>query len=211
MLDRIRLRLEGEELPTLPAEDKKQTMPSHDILREEAPPTGGLGGELTRTFRATKRRYLSDHESRALGLQGEHLVLKHERQKLAAAGRSDLAPLIRHVSAIEGDGAGYDIHSFFPDGRSKFIEVKTTRGPKNADFWISANEIAFSGKHAPSYELCRVFDYDSTTNSGSCYSVTGDISRFFALTPTEYRARPANGSALAEPSARSGQSEQSQP
>jgi Protein NO VEIN, C-terminal len=165
----------------------------HDVLKEEDPPIGVPdAGEPTRAFRTVRRRYLSDQESGALGLQGEHLVLLLERQKLTAAGRPDLAARIRHVSAIEGDGAGYDIHSFFPDGRSKFIEVKTTRGPKNAEFWISPNEIAFSAEHAASYELCRVFEYDPIANSGSCYSVQGDIGQFFTFTATEFRARLAS-------------------
>ena len=190
VLNRMDLRLEGQ-IPFLPAIGAEPIVPLHDILREDAPPSGGSDGEPTRTFRAVKRRYLSDHESRTLGLQGEHLVLERERKKLSALGRPDLAASVRHVSDIEGDGAGYDIHSFFPDGRPKFIEVKTTRGPKNADFWISPNEIAFSANHAESYELCRVFDYEPVTNSGACYSVWGDISHFFMLTPSEYRAKPA--------------------
>jgi len=195
VLNRMALRLEGE-APPFPSERREQMTPLRDILKEEDPPTREPEGEPTRTFRAFKRRYLSDQESGALGLQGEYLVLDRERQRLTAAGRPDLAALVRHVSVIEGDGAGYDIHSFFPDGRAKFVEVKTTSGPKSSDFWISPNEIAFSAKQAASYELCRVFDYDPTANSGACYSVSGDISQFFAFTPTEYRARPVAGSAL---------------
>jgi Domain of unknown function (DUF3883) len=47
---------------------------------------------------------------------------------LLPAARADLAAKARHVSQIEGDGAGYDIESFEIDGTPKFIEVKTTRG-----------------------------------------------------------------------------------
>lgn len=55
-----------------------------------------------------------------------------------------LAEKVLHTAKIGGDGAGFDIRSFFPDGRLKFIEVKTTTGPKDTDFLISANEVAFS-------------------------------------------------------------------
>jgi hypothetical protein len=44
-----------------------------------------------------------------VGLRGEPLVVKREQQRLTAAGRADLAARVRHVSAVEGDGAGYDM------------------------------------------------------------------------------------------------------
>jgi hypothetical protein len=112
---------------------------------------------------------------------------------LTEAGRPDLAEKVRHVPVVEGDGAGYDILSYFPDGRPKFVEVKTTSHGKAADFWISPVEVAFSAAHASAYELCRVFDFDPATRTGGCCSVFGDIRDFFALTPTEYRAVRTKG------------------
>ena len=40
----------------------------------------------------------------------------------------DLARKVRWVSEEDGDGAGYDIASFGPDGRARLIEVETTNG-----------------------------------------------------------------------------------
>jgi hypothetical protein len=108
---------------------------------------------------------------------------------LRDAGRADLAAKVSHTSVVEGDGAGYDIRSFFPDGRPKYIEVKTTTGPKNADFLISRNEVAFSVHHRDSFELCRVFSYDSIINAAGSYSIFGDVSEKLELTETQYRAR----------------------
>ena len=54
--------------------------------------------------------------NRALGRAGEERVLFHERSTLTGAGRSDLAKFVRWMSKEEGDGAGYDIASFSPDG-----------------------------------------------------------------------------------------------
>jgi len=68
--------------------------------------------------------------NRALGRAGEDRVLVHERASLLAAGRTDLAERIRWVSHVDGDGAGYDILSFDPDGNDRLIEVKTTNGCK---------------------------------------------------------------------------------
>ena len=52
----------------------------------------------------------------------------HERTALRTAGRDDLARKVRWVSEEDGDGAGYDIASFAPDGLPRLIEVKTTNG-----------------------------------------------------------------------------------
>lgn len=168
-----------------------EALPTNSLL-EDTPPKGlARTGESTRAFTARKRRYISSEQSRDLGLKGELLVLQRECLKLIHAGRSDLADQVRHTSVADGDGAGYDIRSFFEDGRTKFIEVKTTTGPKTADFLISPNELAFSAQHASSFELCRVFNYDSIRNSASSYSVFGDVSANFDLTETQYRARYA--------------------
>jgi uncharacterized protein DUF3883 len=90
-----------------------------------------------------------------------------------------------HTAKLEGDGAGFDIRSFFPDGRLRFVEVKTTTGPKDTDFLISASEVAFSAAHPDDYELCRVFAYDTQANRACCYSIAGDIAKWLRLTATE--------------------------
>ena len=62
-----------------------------------------------------------DERNRALGRAGEERVLAHERAALKSAGRDDLARKVRWVSEEDGDGAGYDIASFAPDGRPLLI------------------------------------------------------------------------------------------
>ena len=69
-----------------------------------------------------------DGRNRALGRAGEERVLAHEQASLRLAGRDDLARKIRWVSEEDGDGAGYDIASFAPNGQPRLIEVKTTNG-----------------------------------------------------------------------------------
>ena len=94
-----------------------------------------------------------------LGDLGENLVLEYERKRLHDVGLIDLANKVKHVSAEEGDGAGYDILSFEENGEKKFIEVKTTRGSVRSDFYISANEVEFSKNHADNFYLyhCRSY------------------------------------------------------
>ncbi len=83
-----------------------------------------------------------DERNRALGRAGEERVVAHERSALKVAGRDDLARKVRWVSEEDGDGAGYDIASFTPDGQERLIEVKTTNGWERTPFYISRNELA---------------------------------------------------------------------
>lgn len=69
-----------------------------------------------------------DHRNKTLGLLGEERVFHHERARLIAAERPDLANRVEWTSQERGDGAGYDIKSFDPSGRERLIEVKATRG-----------------------------------------------------------------------------------
>lgn len=159
------------------------------LIEEEVPKGAAPRGESTSSFKARKIRYQSSDQSRALGLAGELLVLERERVKLAQAGRNDLAAQVEHTSVLKGDGAGYDITSFFIDGRIKYIEVKTTTGPKSADFLISPNEIAFSEVHADQFELCRVFCYNGQQRVARSYSLFGNMREKLSLVETQYRAR----------------------
>lgn len=63
-----------------------------------------------------------DARNRTLGRAGEARVVASERATLNAAGRGDLARQVRWVSNEDGDGAGYDIASFEPDGAFLVID-----------------------------------------------------------------------------------------
>jgi len=88
-----------------------------------------------------------DERNRALGRAGEERVLAHERAALRTAGQDDLARKVRWVSEEDGDGAGYDIASFAPDGLARLIEVKTTNGWERTPFHITRNELAVTAAH----------------------------------------------------------------
>ena len=78
-----------------------------------------------------------DARNRALGRAGEERILHHELLTLKMAGQDSLARKVRWVSEEDGDGAGYDIHSFVTDGADRLIEVKTTNGWERTPFRIS--------------------------------------------------------------------------
>ena len=68
-----------------------------------------------------RRDYL-ERESRnqSLGLAGERFVANFEARRLHAAGQTKLSDRVDHVSVSQGDGLGYDVLSFEPDGRERF-------------------------------------------------------------------------------------------
>ena len=97
--------------------------------------------------------------NRVLGRAGEERVLAHERARLTGVGRSDLSKRVRWVSQEDGDGAGYDVASFWPDGRSRLIEVKTTNGWERTPFYISRNELAVAAGRPSEWRLVRLWNF----------------------------------------------------
>lgn len=102
---------------------------------------------------------LRDARNRSLGRAGEERVLAHERANLLAAGRADLAKRIRWVSNVDGDGAGFDIHSFDLDGSDRLIEVKTTNGWERTPFYVTRNELAVADMHRREWLLMRLWNF----------------------------------------------------
>ena len=90
------------------------------------------------------------------GFIGEEMVVIIEQEYLRSIGKNELAHNIRHISKEDGDGSGYDVLSFFPDGRQKYIEVKSTVTSIDATFYISRNEYRFIMEHPKDAFIYRV-------------------------------------------------------
>ena len=97
--------------------------------------------------------------NRALGRAGEERVLTHERAILTGAGRADLARRVRWVSDEDGDGAGYDIESYSPEGQPRLIEVKTTNGWERTPFHITRNELTVAENRPTKWCLLRLWNF----------------------------------------------------
>ncbi|WP_254654706.1 DUF3427 domain-containing protein [Bacillus sp. FJAT-27986] len=168
------------------------TVISEDKLVEAMVPKkrGERIGIKTNQFKA---RHVDFAENTArnknIGLKGELAVLEYEKSYLISQGRNDLATKVIHTSIVEGDGAGYDIQSFMPDGSMKFIEVKTTVGGEYTPFNLTINELAFSEQHPESYVLVRIYDYDLKHNSGKFYVLEGDIKQKVELQPIQFKVK----------------------
>lgn len=50
--------------------------------------------------------------------------------------------------------------------KEKYIEVKTTSGPEDGSFFITANELKMSEEYPEQYYLYRVYDFDKVAMNG---------------------------------------------
>jgi len=126
-----------------------------------------------------------DERNHALGMLGEELVLLHERSTLAALGRKDLAKRVRWTSQEDGDGAGFDIASFLPDGRDRLIEVKTTNGWERTPFLISRNELAVADERRSKWSLVRLWNFSREPKAFELYP---PLDRHVSLTAASFQA-----------------------
>ena len=97
-----------------------------------------------------------DHRNRVLGRLGEQFVVNHEIARLVAADRMDLALKVEWTADVHGDGAGYDIKSFEPDGSDRLIEVKSTKGGPTTDFFLTRTEREVSLERPDAWRLYRL-------------------------------------------------------
>ena len=129
----------------------------------------------------------------AIGNAGERAVVEYERKRLIDLGRADLAESVEWVSDTQGDGLGYDIHSFdVVDGEvvDRHIEVKTTTGAIGKPFDVSANEVEFSAENPTTFVLFRIFEFSPHSNNIHFYQVIGSLAEHFDLHPTSHLAYP---------------------
>ena len=126
-----------------------------------------------------------DARNRALGEAGEKYVLAHEKAVLWESGHQDLAQKVRWVSKLDGDGAGFDIASYTPEGRQRLIEVKTTNGWERTPFFITQNELEVSKERSSEWCLFRLWDF---SNKPRAFELYPPLKNHVSLTATSFRA-----------------------
>lgn len=152
-------------------------------FQNEPPPVDlARADAIARKFDVAER----DARNRDLGRRGEELVLLHERRALGAAGRGDLAKLVRWTADEDGDGAGYDISSFEPDGAPRLIEVKTTNGWERTPFHITRNELAVADEMRDRWHLIRLWNF---AREPRAFAIRPPLEVHVALTPTSFLAQ----------------------
>lgn len=121
------------------------------------------------------------------GAKGEEIVFALEQEFLESIDRSDLAVRVRHASVQDGDGLGYDVLSFFRDGREKYIEVKSTTGSFASPFYLSRNELGFIKEHADDSFIYRVMVSEEPPQIKTSLSV--EVLEASEITPISYIVR----------------------
>ncbi len=143
--------------------------------------TGDGGIErLVRKFDPAER----DLRNRALGKRGEELVFQFEKLRLLQIDRN-LSDKVRWVSDEDGDGAGYDILSFEPDGRERLIEVKTTQGIETTPFYLSRNELDLSKERPDAFKIVRLYDF---ARDPKAFQLVPPLGSFVRLEPISFSA-----------------------
>lgn len=156
-------------------------------LLVDAPVKNPLVEEPMAAYRRSliKTNYFEiEQRNRQLGMLGEELVLMYEQWQLRRSGKDNLADRVRWISKEEGDGAGFDILSSYPNGGDKYIEVKTTRLGKETPFFFSHNEMLFSQRKADSYHLYRLFSFDENARM---FVKSGRLDEICRYTPVQFK------------------------
>ena len=156
-------------------------------LLVEAPRLATTAREPNQHYRLPiplKRDYF-EREARniALGRAGEEFVLNFEHFRLHSLGYKKLADKVEHVANTKGDGLGYDILSFEPSGRERFIEVKTTTFGKETPFFVSRGEVGFAREHIEEFHIYRLYEFRT---SPRMFDLPGIIEKHYMMNPVNY-------------------------
>ena len=172
----------------------------NDVTRQGYLLTKSLQSYITTGIHTNRRRYSShirsgnrdflqeQHRNNEIGAAGEDAIFDLEKQLLNDAGHPDLAEQVYLTRDREGNAAPYDIHSFYPDGRDKYIEVKTTVTNDLYGFFISHRERQFAYDHTGSYVLFRLYNFDRNTGEYFYYTVD-NIEESFEFDACSYKTK----------------------
>lgn len=136
--------------------------------------------------RAIKRDYFErESRNRSLGKAGERFIVQYEQWRLETSGFGLLANKVEHVAETQGDGLGYDVLSFEPDGRERYIEVKTTAHDAATPFFVSSNELEFAKEQSEQFRLYRLYHFRTAPKF---FELHGLIEQHCHLDPATYKA-----------------------
>lgn len=186
--------LAGEEVAE--KRESQESMRGSGLAFDDAPPPRAISG---RDFPEAIRRIVDrfeppaerDARNRRLGKAGEEFVFETEKRRLGKLGRDDLSACVRWVARDEGNGHGFDILSFDGIGeeaeRERWLEVKTTTGPRTTPFFITRNELSVSGKRPDEFRIIRLYDFGRQARA---YRLKPPLEKHVELSPTIYSAAP---------------------
>ncbi|MGK7062900.1 DUF3883 domain-containing protein [Bradyrhizobium sp. 1050_B9_N1_2] len=98
-----------------------------------------------------------------------------------------MAKDVRWVSDLDGDGYGYDVHSFELDGEPRLLEIKTTCGNERTPFWMTKRECDVAAERGGIYRVRRVFHF---RNEVKMFAIAPPLESTLLLTPATFMATP---------------------
>lgn len=171
------------------------TPATYTFTEQPAPVAAPTATTVNRSTTERRGRHIdfvrAQRNRTAIGKAGEKAAFEFEKQRLESLGRNDLASCVEWVSQTQGDGLGYDIHSFDVIAGvvyDRYIEVKTTTGGIDKPFDVSLNEVEFSVENPDSFVLFRIFEFSTRSNNIRFYKVLGSIRDNFQLEATNFLA-----------------------
>lgn len=174
-----------------PANPDTQPLALNDEAIFVPPPSfAGLDKTLTPAVRRLVGKFdpaERDARNRELGKAGEKFVVEFERDRLRRAGRDDLSANVRWVSDLDGDGYGYDVRSFEPDGQERLLEIKTTCGHERTAFWLTRREVDVAAERSEVYRIRRVFHF---CNTPQMFEIAPPLEHALVMTPATFSAEP---------------------
>ncbi len=163
------------------------------LLLERDLPSGLTMVASQRSFNAAQGNpdYIQlQRKLKILGNFGEEKALQFERDRVSKFAKDYAEQVIR----VDNDREGYDIRSFWQDGkqiRELKLEVKTTTDANGINpFFMSANEFDVMKQSSKDYWLYRLFNIHSTRPS--FYALKGNVAQKVIFKPSEYACYLAN-------------------
>lgn len=121
------------------------------------------------------------------GMKGEEIALEMEKIYLKSINRNDLSEKVKHVSKEDGDGYGYDILSFLPDGSEKYIEVKSTIQSNTNSFNISRNELNFMKDNKNNTYIYKIYNVNENDDVPTLEIINAEtVLSSDQIIPTQY-------------------------
>lgn len=134
-----------------------------EIKLDELSPKRGIARR--RKQQKYKPNYLLENiRNQKLGNHAEEIVLRYEKQVLKKNKKQYLAKRVKRVS-LEDDALGYDVQSFTPQGKVKYIEVKATKSgvDSNRPFYLTDRERQVMEENRERYFIYRIFSANTKT------------------------------------------------
>jgi hypothetical protein len=164
---------------------KEETLDFNSLLTD--PPKVTSVNEPAEIYqpKLTKINFLErEQNNQRIGRAGEEIAIKYERWNLIKIGKENLADKIEWISRDQGDGAGFDILSRYPNGKDKYIEVKSTKLSKETPFFFSRNELDFSISHSNDFHLYRLYNIE---DKAKMFIKKGDLKTICHSTPMTFK------------------------